>query len=200
MVVYRPAHCRVIAADMRTSSAGRKAWRVSVERLRARFFYFFLTFILACAVPALAKADPPKAAVTADVGGGYARLVFTLGGDVDASVHSAGNVLIIAFDKPILISVDRLPAQASEYIGAARRDPDGRAIRIGLARKVSVNSIPPVTNSSSTCCPTPGPDRRPACRKRSSRNWRAAPAKPSGSSVWHIRPSSRKRSCRCRCI
>jgi hypothetical protein len=97
--------------------------------------------MMACAAPALAKADPPKVVVTADVSGGYARLVFTLGGDVDGSVHSAGNVLIISFDKPILISVDRLSAQAPEYIGAARRDPDGRAIRIGLARKVSVNSI-----------------------------------------------------------
>ncbi len=141
MVVYRPAHCRGHENLVCGSQSRSKASRVSVERLRARFFYFFLTFMMACAVPALAKADPPKAVVTADVGGGYARLVFTLGGDVDASVHSAGNVLIIAFDKPILISVDRLPVQASEYIGAARRDPDGRAIRIGLARKVSVNSI-----------------------------------------------------------
>ena len=87
------------------------------------------------------KADPLKAAVTADVSGGYARLVFALGDDIDASVHSAGNVLIISFDKPILISVDRLSSQASEYIGAARRDPDGRAIRVALARKVTVNSI-----------------------------------------------------------
>jgi hypothetical protein len=96
--------------------------------------------MMACAAPALAKADPFRAAVTADVSGGYARLVFALG-SVDASVHSAGNVLIISFDKPVLISVDRLSSQASEYVGAARRDPDGRAIRIGLARKVSVNSI-----------------------------------------------------------
>jgi hypothetical protein len=109
--------------------------------LGARFLYLFLTFIMACAAPALAKADPLNAAVTADVSGGYARLVFVLGDEVDGSVHSAGNVLIISFDKPILISVDRLSAQASEYIGAARRDPDGRAIRVALARKVTVNSI-----------------------------------------------------------
>jgi hypothetical protein len=141
MVVYRPAHCRGHENLVCGSQSGSKASRVSAERLRARFFYFFLTFVMACAAPVLAKADPPRAAVTADVGGGYARLVFTLGVDIDASVHSAGNVLIIAFDKPIFISVDRLPTQASEYIGAARRDPDGRAIRIGLARKVSVNSI-----------------------------------------------------------
>jgi hypothetical protein len=49
-----------------------------VERLRARFFYFFLMFMMACAVPALAKADPPKAVVTADVGGGYARAVTSM--------------------------------------------------------------------------------------------------------------------------
>jgi len=31
--------------------------------------------------------------------------------------------------------------QAPNYIGAARRDPDGRAIRLALARKVTVNSM-----------------------------------------------------------
>jgi hypothetical protein len=61
-----------------------------VTRLGARFFYLFLTFMMACAAPALAKADPPKVVVTADVSGGYARLVFALGDDVDAGVRSAG--------------------------------------------------------------------------------------------------------------
>ena len=61
--------------------------------------------------------------------------------DIDASVHLSGNVLIINFAGPISVAVDRLSAQAPDYIAAARRDPDGKAVRIGLARKLKVNSI-----------------------------------------------------------
>ena len=52
-----------------------------------------------------------------------------------------GNVLIVSFSKPLLVTVDRLAAQAAGYIGAARRDPDDRAVRMALARKVTVHSI-----------------------------------------------------------
>jgi hypothetical protein len=85
--------------------------------------------------------EPVRAQVTADVSGGYARLVFALGDEVDASVHSAGNILIISFDRPVYLAVEHLVMQASQYIVAARRDPDGRSIRFALARKVNVNSI-----------------------------------------------------------
>ena len=59
----------------------------------------------------------------------------------DVSVRQTGNVLIISFKTPIDISVDRLAAQTSGYIGAARRDPDGMAVRLALARKVTVNAM-----------------------------------------------------------
>ena len=48
--------------------------------------------------------------------------------------------MIVSFAQPVR-SVDRLAAQAPDYIGAARRDPDGRAVRMAIARKVKVNSI-----------------------------------------------------------
>ena len=141
MVVQSPAHRGENGNFAPRFQSRSKASRAPLGRLRARLLWLFLTLIVATAVPAPAKADPTNAAVTVDLSGGYARLVFALGDDIDAAVHSAGNVLIVSFDKPISISVDHLAAQASDYIGAARRDPDGRAIRIGLARKVSVNSI-----------------------------------------------------------
>jgi tetratricopeptide (TPR) repeat protein len=108
---------------------------------RNRLFFLLLIFILALAVPASSPADPSKAEVTVDLSGGYARLVFVIDDDVDASVQTAGNVLIVSFSKPVPEVVERLPAQAPDYIGAARRDPDGRAVRLGLARPVKVNSI-----------------------------------------------------------
>ena len=87
------------------------------------------------------NAEPTQADVTADVSGGYARLVFTIGDEVDAHVRTAGNVLIVSFSKAIPFGIERLPAQASDYISAARRDPDGRAVRLALARKVTAHSI-----------------------------------------------------------
>jgi tetratricopeptide (TPR) repeat protein len=99
--------------------------------------------ILACALvgPSSSRADPVKAEVSVDVSGGYARLVFTMRDDVDASVQTAGDVLIVRFSQPLAVNVDRLATRAPDYIGVARRDPDGLAVRIGLARHVTVNSI-----------------------------------------------------------
>ena len=61
--------------------------------------------------------------------------------EVDAQVRVSGNVLAIFFKRPVDIPVDRINVGAADYIGAARRDPDGRALRFALARKVKVNSI-----------------------------------------------------------
>src|SRR5208282_288806 len=90
-------------------------------------------FTIAIAVPRSTMADPIKAGVAASVSGGYARLVFSMSEYDEASVRQAGNVLIISFKQPLDVSVDRLAVQAPGYIGAARRDPDGKAVRLALA-------------------------------------------------------------------
>ncbi len=98
-------------------------------------------FAAFCIAPGSAAADAIPVALSVDVSGGYARLVFDIGDDIDATVRVRSNVLIVGFSKPILISLDHLPMQAPAYIGAARRDPDGKAIRFALERKVRINSI-----------------------------------------------------------
>jgi hypothetical protein len=80
--------------------------------------------------------QPVRAQVGADVSGGFARLVFAFGDEVNSSVHSAGNILIVTFDRPVYVTVEHLAIHASEYVVAARRDPDGRAVRFALSRKV----------------------------------------------------------------
>ena len=50
-------------------------------------------------------------------------------------------MLIISFKQPIDVSVDRLPELALDYVGAARRDPDGSAIRLALAQDITVNTM-----------------------------------------------------------
>ena len=90
--------------------------------------------------PAFA-ADAVKGSVSAAVDNGFARLVFNLGTDVESQAKLTGNIIIVTFDRPVDVNVDRLRDGAADYISAARRDPDGKAVRIALARKVTLNSM-----------------------------------------------------------
>ncbi len=74
--------------------------------------------------------------------GGYARLAFRFEKEVPATVQHTYPIMVVAFKKPVDIAVDKLNTIASNYVSAARVDPDGMSIRIALARKVKVNSIP----------------------------------------------------------
>ena len=73
--------------------------------------------------------------------GGFARLTFSFTDEVEAEVRVTNGIAIIGFRKPVEISVERLADEAPGYISAARRDPDGMAVRIALARKVTVNTM-----------------------------------------------------------
>ena len=106
--------------------------------LAAAALLCFATF----AAPGSADDDPVKATLAATVNDGYARLIFDMSEYDDASVRVANNVLVIAFKRPIDVSVDRLASQIPDYVGAARRDPDGKGIRVALAQQVKVNATP----------------------------------------------------------
>ena len=73
--------------------------------------------------------------------GGFARLVIKLADDVDSQVTAAGTIVVIRFKRPVAIPVGRLADAVPEYISSARADPDGSAIRLSLARKVTVNTM-----------------------------------------------------------
>lgn len=85
--------------------------------------------------------DPVRGEATFSAGGGFARLVIKLGEDIPSEVTTAGSILIIRFDRPVDVPVDRVPEGAPDYINSARRDPDGSAIRLSLARRVTVNTM-----------------------------------------------------------
>src|SRR3954463_16188852 len=86
-------------------------------------------------------ADAVRGEATFSAGGGFARLVIKLGEDVPSEVTTAGSILIIRFDQSVDIPVDRVPEGAPDYVNSARRDPDGGAIRLSLARRVTVNTM-----------------------------------------------------------
>src|SRR6202790_2829631 len=71
----------------------------------------------------------------------WARLVLKLADDVGSEVTTAGSILVIRFNRPVDIPVDKLSDAVPDYVGSARRDPDGSAIRLSLARRVTINTM-----------------------------------------------------------
>jgi tetratricopeptide (TPR) repeat protein len=92
-------------------------------------------------MPGLAATQTVKGEVSAVAENGFVRLLFVLTEEVDAQARIANNVVTITFQKPVNIAIDRLGANSGGYISAARRDPDGKAIRLALSRKVTMNSM-----------------------------------------------------------
>lgn len=85
--------------------------------------------------------DPVKGEATFSATGGYARLVLKLADDVDSEVTTAGNILVIRFKHPVDIPVETIADAVPDYVSSARRDPDGSAIRLSLARRVTINTM-----------------------------------------------------------
>ncbi|WP_354159245.1 MULTISPECIES: tetratricopeptide repeat protein [unclassified Bradyrhizobium] len=86
-------------------------------------------------------ADAVRGEATFSASGGFARLVIKLGEDIPSEVTTAGSILVIRFDRAVDVPVDRVPEGAPDYVNSARRDPDGGAIRLSLARRVTVNTM-----------------------------------------------------------
>src|SRR5690242_14045305 len=85
--------------------------------------------------------DPVRGEATFSSGGGFARLVLKLAEDVESDVSTAGSIIIIHFKRPVDIPVDKLSDAVPDYVGSARRDPDGTAIRLSLSRRATVNTM-----------------------------------------------------------
>ena len=100
-----------------------------------------LAACLLIGLSAARAADPVRGEANFSASGGFARLVIKLGEDIPSEVTTAGSILIIRFDRPVDVPVDRVPEGAPDYVNSARRDPDGGAIRLSLARRVTVNTM-----------------------------------------------------------
>ena len=115
---------------------GRASWLVAG---RFRFAAALALFVLM--VPGAGLAQSAKGEAIFSAGGGYARLILKFSEDIGAEVTTAGSIIVIRFERPVDISVDRISDAVPDYVGSARRDPDGLAIRLSLARRVTVNTM-----------------------------------------------------------
>ncbi|WQH01839.1 tetratricopeptide repeat protein [Rhodopseudomonas palustris] len=91
--------------------------------------------------PRPAAAQAVRGEVSFESTGGYGRLLFKLAEDVESDVVMAGLIVVIRFKRPVDIPIDKLADSAPNYIGSARLDPDGYAVRLALLRKFSVNPM-----------------------------------------------------------
>src|SRR5436305_7023146 len=85
--------------------------------------------------------DPVKGEAAFSASGRYARLVLKRAEDVNSEVTTAGSIIVIRFNRPVDIPVDKLAESAPDYVSSARRDPDGSAIRLSLARRATINTM-----------------------------------------------------------
>jgi tetratricopeptide (TPR) repeat protein len=99
------------------------------------------SLLLGGMTPAASQNRPVRGQAVLSSEGGYARLVIKLDEDVDSEVLQAGSVLVIRFKRPVDVPVDKVADAVPDYVGSARRDPDGGAIRLALQRKVTINSM-----------------------------------------------------------
>jgi tetratricopeptide (TPR) repeat protein len=86
-----------------------------------------------------ARADAVRADLSATVENGHARLVFTFAEETSAKVQVSNGILIVTFARPVEVALAQIERRLAGYVQAARRDPDGSAVRFSLARKVTVN-------------------------------------------------------------
>src|SRR5438477_7540940 len=126
------SHCRAAARTARG--------RLSRSGLTKSVLSAAVVIIAALTSPVCA-ADPVKGEATFAAAGGYARLVFKLAEDVNSEVTTAGSIIVIRFNRPVDIPVDKLAEAAPDYVSSARRDPDGTAIRLSLARRATINTM-----------------------------------------------------------
>ncbi|MEA2980302.1 MAG: hypothetical protein QOF09_2125, partial [Alphaproteobacteria bacterium] len=110
-------------------------------RGRAAVFGVLLPALLLAPRGAAAQAQGVRGEASVTTTGGYGRLVIRTSAEIESQVRMTSGILVIQFRQPVNIAVDRLGAAAGEYIGAARRDPDGRALRFALTQKVKLSSM-----------------------------------------------------------
>lgn len=88
----------------------------------------------------------PATAATATLRGeamraGFGRIAFTFDEPVTTRVRVANGVVMIGFSQPVKLDPSRLAAELPAYVSVIRIDPDGRGLRLALARPYRANLL-----------------------------------------------------------
>jgi len=130
---------RLARTDFR--SLRRAAAGIALRCLRGLFAVAIAVSMAGAASSAFGQAEPVRGEAVLQANPGYARLVVKLAEDVESQVMAAGQIIVIRFKRPVAINVGRIGDAVPDYISSARIDPDGGAIRLSLARRVTINTM-----------------------------------------------------------
>lgn len=72
---------------------------------------------------------------------GYARLILQFDQMPSVQARVSNGILVLTFSEPVTLSPDKLALALANYVSAARVDPDGKAFRMALSRRVTVRSM-----------------------------------------------------------
>src|SRR6201991_3445346 len=97
--------------------------------------------LAAAATSAFAQGEPVRGEAVLQANPGYARLTIKLAEDVESQVIAAGQIIVIRFRRPVAVPVGKIGDAVPDHISSARADPDGAAIRLSLARRVTINTM-----------------------------------------------------------
>lgn len=112
------------------------------HRAFARRWPWLVAIGAAClAASGAAAQSPGTAEIKAGESGGYARMIFNFETIPTVTTRMSNGILVISFSAPVDVSVDKLPASLGDYVAGARTDPDSRAVRLALSRRVTVNTM-----------------------------------------------------------
>jgi len=87
------------------------------------------------------SARAAEASVEASEQDGFGRIVFTFTDTPAAEAVVSSGILVVTFDKAVDASVAVVEQGLTHFVTAARRDPDGMAVRFALSRAVKVNTM-----------------------------------------------------------
>lgn len=73
---------------------------------------------------------------------GFGRIVFSFDKEISARTRIVNSVLIVDFDEPVTVDLEKLSQQLPGYISIARADPDGKSLRFGLNDRYKVDLKP----------------------------------------------------------
>lgn len=103
-----------------------------------------LAFLMAAGTIAPAFAEPVKAEAEVRQEKGFGRLVLTFQNRTlipQYTTKQGNGVVVLEFEDEIDVGVDQVAARLAPYVSVVRRDPEGKALRIALARQVRVNTM-----------------------------------------------------------
>lgn len=133
-----------LSAFLVSRPSGRRAFaRGAGVRTRA-LVGVALAALVAVATPIGGRAETMRAEVEASLEKGFGRLVLNFPGRnliPQYTLRQNNGVVVLEFSDVVDVAVDEVGTKLAPYVTVVRRDPEGKSLRIALARQVRINTM-----------------------------------------------------------